>query len=102
MGLYDSIWNIVMDIINGIQTMRLEELRSQGKQPLRIIHESGGELEFRPDGRVYYNDTEIGESDGLWEVDGTETHLSTADDIDMQGNDILNCDKIAASGIRIT
>ena len=60
MSLRDAIADVCTDVINSLSVLRLRLLTSDGSKPLVIRHQSGAKLEFKNDGKVYYNGTEIG------------------------------------------
>ena len=98
MGFVESLKALIYDILHNLDRINVDYITSNGLNPLRIRHDSGGIIEFRSDGKAYYNDTEIGSGgSGLWEVDGTETQLITADEIDMQDKDIINANSLIAN-----
>lgn len=93
----DAINAMIQSAIASLKKLELSELTSFGRDKLTIRHASGGTIQFRNDGKVYYNGTEIGtSSSGLWEYDSGNTHteLITAGDISMEGHDVKNVGEI--------
>ena len=100
MGFVESLKGLIYDILHNLDRINVDYITSNGLNPLRIRHDSGALIELRDDGKAYYNDVEIGAGGaGLWEVDGTETQLITADAIDMQSESILNCNVIGGATV---
>lgn len=98
MGFVESLRSIIYDILHNLDRIHVDLIKSNGLNPLRIRHDSGGLIEFRNDGKVYYNNVEIGSAvAGLWEIDGTETQLITADAIDMQNENVINTNSLIAN-----
>jgi hypothetical protein len=87
----DAINAMIQSAIASLKKLELSELTSFGRDKLTIRHASGGTIQFRNDGKVYYNGTEIGtSSSGLWEYDSVndETQLITQTDIDVGGYEL--------------
>ena len=99
MGFVESLKGLIYDILHNLDRINVDYITSNGLNPLRIRHDSGGLIEFKSDGKAYYNNVEInaGTAGGLWEVDGTETQLITADEIDMQDKDIIGANSLIAT-----
>ena len=74
----DDLRSIVLATLNRIEQLRMRVLF--GVQLIKGPYDQ--ELDFRSDGKIYYNDNEIGTGGaGLWEVSGGITELITKDDI---------------------
>jgi len=93
----DAINAMIQSAIASLKKLELSELTSFGRDKLTIRHASGGTLQFRNDGKVYYNGTEIGTGSGsLWQDDAVNSHaeLVTPDDISLNGFDIKDVSEI--------
>ncbi len=92
-----AIMSIAGNVVREMKTLELSELTSFGRDKLTIRHASGGTIQFRNDGKVYYNGTEIGTGSGsLWQDDAINSHaeLVTPDDISLNGFDIKDVSEI--------
>ena len=91
MSFVNDLREMVKDMLQNVSLLKVKNIRSIGRKPMRIEHDAGGSITFNADGTI----TIIGStSGGLWEVSGTETQLIVADVIDMQGEYIINADTI--------
>jgi hypothetical protein len=97
----DAINAMIQSAIASLKTLELSELTSFGMDKLTIRHASGGTIQFRNDGKVYYNGTEIGTGSGtgsgsLWQDDAVNSHaeLVTPGDISLNGFDIKDVSEI--------
>lgn len=93
----DAINAMIQSAIASLKKLELSELTSFGRDKLTIRHASGGTIQFRNDGKVYYNGTEIGTGSGsLWQDDAINSHaeLVTPDDISLNGFDIKDVSEI--------
>jgi alkyl sulfatase BDS1-like metallo-beta-lactamase superfamily hydrolase len=93
----DAINAMIQSAIASLKKLELSELTSFGRDKLTIRHASGGTIQFRNDGKVYYNGTEIGTGSGsLWQDDAINSHaeLVTPDDISLNGFDIKDISEI--------
>lgn len=97
MGFVESLKALIYDILHNLDRINVDYITSNGLNPLRIRHDSGGLIELKDDGKAYYNGSEIGSGTGLWEVDGTETQLITADAIDMQNQNVIGANSLIAT-----
>jgi hypothetical protein len=77
----DDINRLVNAFLNRVEQLKMRVIF--GVQVVRGVN--GKELEFRSDGKLYYNDVEVGTGSGIWTDTGTVAKLSTARDIDLQG-----------------
>lgn len=74
----DNLKEIILSTLNRIEQLRMRVLF--GVQLIKGPYDQ--ELDFRSDGKIYYNNVEIGAGGaGLWEVSGGITELITKDDI---------------------
>jgi hypothetical protein len=93
----DAINAMIQSAIASLKKLELSELTSFGRDKLTIRHASGGTIQFRNDGKVYYNGTEIGTgSTGLWQYDSTNSHteLITNGDVSLNGYDLKDTAEI--------
>jgi len=92
----DAINAMIQSAIASLKKLELSELTSFGRDKLTIRHASGGTIQFRNDGKVYYNGTEIGGSGSLWQDDAVNSHaeLVTPDDISLNGYDLKDVAEI--------
>lgn len=86
MGFVESLRSIIYDILHNLDRIHVDLIKSNGLNPLRIRHDSGGILEFRNDGKVYYNDAEIGDS----------SSFTVTENFDMNGYNIVEADSVIA------
>jgi len=94
MSFTDDLKGLINDMLLNVSLLKVKTIRSIGRKPMRLEHDSGGSITFNADGTI---DIVGSTSGGLWEVDGTETQLIVADVIDMQGEDIINTDTIKSA-----
>lgn len=86
MGFVESLRSMIYDILHNLDRIHVDLVKSNGLNPLRIRHDSGGLIEFRNDGKVYYNGTEIGDS----------SSFTVTENFDMNGYNIVEADSIVA------
>ena len=84
-----AVMALIDNAIQSLKTLELSVLKPFGNDKLTIKHPSGGTLQWRNDGKVYYNGDEIGSgSGGLWQYDAVNLHteLTTTGDISLNGS----------------
>jgi hypothetical protein len=86
MGFVESLRSIIYDILHNLDRIHVDLIKSNGLNPLRIRHDSGGLLEFRNDGEVYCNGIKIGDS----------SSFTVTENFDMNGYNIVEADSIIA------
>ena len=86
MGFVESLKGLIYDILNNLDRINVDYITSNGMNPLRIRHDSGGIIEFKSDGKAYYNDVEIGDS----------SSFTVTENFDMNGYNIVEADSIIA------
>ena len=86
MGFVESLKGLIYDILHNLDRINVDYITSNGLNPLRIRHDSGGIIEFKSDGKAYYNDVEIGDS----------SSFTVTENFDMNGYNIVEADSIIA------
>jgi hypothetical protein len=95
----DAINAMIQSAIASLKKLELSELTSFGRDKLTIRHASGGTIQFRNDGKVYYNGTEIGGS-GIGIVTGDlDMNSYNVDDIGGLYFDTAGITKIATDDV---
>ena len=79
MGFVESLKGLIYDILHNLDRINVDYITSNGLNPLRIRHDSGGIIEFKSDGKAYYNGTEIVSSSGGTSDHGALTGLADDD-----------------------
>ena len=87
MGFVESLKGLIYDILHNLDRINVDYITSNGLNPLRIRHGSGGIIEFRSDGKAYYNDVEIGDS----------SSFTVTENFDMNGYNIVEADSLIAN-----
>ena len=104
MSLADTVKSIVRQMLMNVGLMKVKNIRSIGRNPMRIEHDSGGYIQFNPDGTIDINGyistsdggvTDHGDLTGLSDDDHTQYLLTDGSrtmtgSLDMGGFDILN------------
>jgi len=82
MSFTDDLKGLIHDMLLNVSLLKVKTIRSIGRKPMRLEHDSGGNLEFRSDGRVYYNGYEVAQTGS---TTSSVTRLYTTDGVTFDG-----------------
>lgn len=84
----------VNSMLMNVQLMRVKNIRSIGRNKLRIEHDSGGSVVFNSDGTISITGYEPDLSGTYVKIDGTST---MSGDLDIGGNDVTDVNTLSGT-----